>query len=564
MNVALPIKTYGELRYDASGAMWHVLDLPAHVSLRFKGVFPRILKTQTKSFALANSPGTCSDLLWFMQRFPLRVSASDRIRIESGHDYAQAQQQQVESILAEGWTPAATARFRDGFDPYPFQAQAAAVAIARGQLLLMDDVGLGKTVTALAAICNSGRLPAAVVVQAHLAEQWREEYVETFTTLKAHIIRGTKPYPLPQADVYIFKYSNIAGWTDVAGTGVFKAVIFDEAQELRHGQGTAKGRAAAVFANAAALRMGLTATPIYGYGSEIFNVVEMLEPGALGSYYEFEIEWCKHGGRHVLVKDPPALGSFLRDQAIAIRRTETDVDKQMPPVNTLVHEIPFDEEAVAHVEAEARALALKVLSGSFTERGQAARELDMMARHATGMAKAKGVAALARMLIESGEKVLLAGWHRDVYDVWLAALQDLNPVMYTGTESPAQKTRAKRDFIDGNSPLMIISLRSGAGLDGLQRVCHTLVVGELDWSPQVHKQVIGRLRRPGQQHPVDVIYTHTNGGSDPVLVEMLGLKSAQSQGIVDPFSGAQPAQHSDDSRIRKLAEAYLGKAKVAA
>ena len=56
----------------------------------------------------------------------------------------------------------------------------------------------------------------------------------------------------------------------------------------------------------------------------------------------------------------------------------------------------------------------------------------MMARHATGMAKAAHVAALVRMLVESGERVLLAGWHRDVYAVWLKLLGDLRPVMFTG------------------------------------------------------------------------------------------------------------------------------------
>jgi hypothetical protein len=555
MNMlARPDKTYGSIRL--ADGKWLIEGLPPHVSLRFKSMFARVSKTAAKTFMLADTPDTATDLLWFTHRFPLLMDVATRERLEAGHQRAVSQAAYAEHVLSVGWLPPTLARFRDGMAPYLFQSQAAALAAQLGRLLLLDDVGLGKTISALATILQSGHVPAAVVVQAHLADQWAEEYIAAFTTLTCHIIKGTKPYPLPPADIYIFRYSNIAGWVDVAATGVFKAVIFDEVQEMRHGPATQKGSAGRVFAEAACVRMGLTATPIYNYGSEIFNVVELIAPGALGTWHEFLLEWCSSHGNHWVVKDPPALGAYLRDASIALRRTEEDVDGQMPPVNVLLHHVPFDEQVVEHVAAEAKVLAQRVMTGSFTERGQAARELDMMARHSTGMAKATGVAALARFLVENGLKVLVAGWHRDVYDVWLKALADLRPMLYTGSESAAAKKRTKQAFVDGDCPLIFMSLRSGAGVDGLQQVCHTAVIGELDWSPQVHRQFIGRLRRPGQVHQVDAFYAHTNGGSDPVLVELLGLKSAQASGIVDPFR-AQAQTVSDDSRIKKLAAAYL-------
>lgn len=50
-----------------------------------------------------------------------------------------------------------------------------------------------------------------------------------------------------------------------------------------------------------------------------------------------------------------------------------------------------------------------------------------------------------------------------------------------------------------------------------------------------------------------------------LVVELIGLKSSQQQGITDPFSGAKTV-HSDDSRIKLLAERFLknkGKVEVA-
>src|SRR5262249_53585753 len=151
-------------------------------------------------------------------------------------------------------------------------------------------------------------------------------------------------------------------------------------------------------------------------------------------------------------------------------------------------------------------LALRATTGDFHARGEATRELDLRVRHATGLAKAKNVAAMARIIVEGGSPIVLVGWHRDVYDVWLKELGDLEPAMYTGSEGTAAKNSSAERFLNGETDVLIMSLRSGAGLDGLQHRCSTMVFGELDWSPGVHHQCIGRLDREGQAEPVTAIF----------------------------------------------------------
>jgi hypothetical protein len=55
-------------------------------------------------------------------------------------------------------------------------------------------------------------------------------------------------------------------------------------------------------------------------------------------------------------------------------------------------------------------------------------------------------------------------------------------------------------------------------------------------------------------------YLHTNGGSDPIIMDILGVKSDQSRGITDPTLGME-ARQKDDSRMRKLAMEVLGMTK---
>lgn len=547
------MRTYGSLAFNQDRG-WVMTGIPPHVAIRLKQLFPRIPKGMTAPFYFDHTDPMCADLCWFTDRYPMEMESSDRLKLDQGLQSFNALQAELETILLPDYVPPAYLGLRKGQEVRPYQAQAVEVVRRSRTLLLGDDLGLGKTYSATALFLTPGTLPAAVVVQTHLQIQW-EEKITTFTNLRVHKIKGTRPYSLPPADVYIFKYSQLYGWVDVFQQGLFKSVAFDEVQELRTGVSSLKGRGAKVLSQSVAYRLGLSATPIYGYGLEVWNIYDALDCNVLGTLSDFAREWA---GYDRTVKDPEALGSYLREQHVFLRRLKADVGQQLPAVNTIHQTVESDGDAIKSIEELARQLARRAMTGSFMERGQAARELDMRARQATGIGKAPYVAAFVRMLLENGTPVVLAGWHRAVYDIWLAELAEFNPVMYTGTESPKQKNEAQQAFVSGQSNLFIISLRSGAGLDGLQFRCSTIVHGELDWSKKVHEQLVGRLDREGQEDQVMSIYLTCEDGSDPPILDVLAIKESQSRGIVDPGKPFE-IRKSDDSRIRALARMFLGR-----
>lgn len=283
--------------------------------------------------------------------------------------------------------------------------------------------------------------------------------------------------------------------------------------------------------------------------------MRFIDDTVLGDYADFMREWTDHTGR---ITNPKALGSYLREQHALLRRLKSDVGQELPKVSRIIEYVDYDEKAVRSVEDLARALAIKATTGSFTERGTAVRELDIMVRQATGVAKAKAVAQFTRLLVEAGESVLLVGWHRAVYEIWNEALKDLSPAMYTGSESASQKNREKDRFLNGETSVLIMSLRSGAGLDGLQHKCSVVVFGELDWSPGIHQQVIWRVDREGQRSPVTVFFLVVDDGSDGPIMEILGIKASEAHQIVDPFTGPEMADR-DNSRLQALVQRYLGR-----
>lgn len=527
--------------------------------MRFKQVFGGVAAGRVPPFTLRDRPDRARDLDWFLSRYPMEMDAGTERRLAESVALHRDSEERMLRILDPGLRPPAVTGFRPPEVADLHQLRAAALFRETGRLLLLDSVGLGKTVSALAALADGWGLPAIVVAQPHVARQWCD-FIDRFTFLSHQEIRTGRPHPLKPADIHVFRYSNLAGWVDMIPQIAPRTVVFDEIQELRHGASTGKGHAARAVAEMCENRLGLTATPIFNYGDEIFRVVEYIAPGCLGTREEFLVNWCRSYGSHWVVREPEALGAYLMREGIVLRRTEEDAEVAgaLPPLRRILFQVDWNEGDVETDRDLQRRLAQRVLDGRFTERGRAARELDLLLRQETGIAKARAVAGYVRNLVAAGEQVILGGWHREVYRIWQECLSDLRVVMFTGSESQPRKRAARQAIIDGEADVMIISLRSGAGLDGLQqRVAH-VVIGELDWSGEVHRQLVGRARRRGQRREVTVHYLWTDGGSDPVVMSLLGLKAAQAHGILNPFAGGvQDAPEIDESRMRVLARRVL-------
>lgn len=553
------IRTYGALAL--AGDIWTLSGTPPHLAIRLKQIFPRIAKHAVAPFTFPHDWPTCADLAWFTSRYPMVISDSDQALLTQGREAFETKQAELERILMPDYVLPETVGLAPGQVIRAYQAQAIELLMASTGLLLGDEVGLGKTYVTAGACLRPGALPAAVVVQTHLQKQWAQKIGE-FTGLRTHVIKGTKPYDLPPADIYLFRYSQILGWIDTFEAMQFKLVAYDEIQELRTGRGTGKGNAAYRLSSLATYRLGLSATPIMGYGAEIWNIMQFINETVLGSFEDFGREWCGmnyRNGKMNLI-DPKALGTFLRDEHAFLRRTKHDVGQMMPPVNRIVETVDYDAAKVASVEALATALAIRATTGGFEERGRAARELDIMMRQTTGVAKAKAVAGVARIVVEGGAPLVLVGWHREVYDIWNAELADLKPAMYTGSESPAAKAKNLERFLSGETEILIMSLRSGAGIDGMQFRSSTMIFGELDWSPGIHHQCLGRLDREGQKDPVTGIFLVVDEGSDPPMMEVLGVKASEATQVIDPTLGVQPV-HADRAKLKGLVDIYLAKRK---
>lgn len=564
--------------------MWAITAAPS-VMLRLRRLFQGTDRAG-KTIHVADTLEACRDLAWVCERWPLDVDPADHAfdRARRHRDSESA----IERILAAEYVPRAVSL---AVEPREYQRIAADLALVTRGLLLADDLGIGKTASAICVLVNAEVRPALVVTLTHLPRQWEAELKKFAPQLRVHRIRDGALYDLASwggkrrkagqlelagagaqlPDVIVTSYSKLAKWAD-ALSGVVRSVVFDEVQELRHektGQFPSQRYAAArQIGEAAELRMGLSATPIYNNGGEIFSVLGALNPGALGTWREFAATWChaENADRaKANLRDPREFGAWAREQGYMLRRTRSDVGRELPPITRAIHHVDVEQQPLTAIEGRAAELAKIILAegGAGVDKMNASGELDWKLRQATGLAKAPFVADFVRMLAESGETVLVYAWHHVVYDVLEERLRDLGVVRFTGEESSAHKARSLEAFKAGASRILLMSLRAGAGVDGLQHTCRTVVFAELDWSPGVHEQALGRVARDGQKDPVVGYYLVADQGSDPIVADVLGVKTVQVDGIRDPDAAVLGTPQMDPHHVRKLAERYLAKKETA-
>ncbi|MBE8745264.1 DEAD/DEAH box helicase [Aeromonas veronii] len=558
-----------------------VIECEPQVRARLRRVFPKVSSRASEKIWLSATPENSRELDWFLSRYPMNMENETLFQLRMLATKHKEQERAIADLLQGERALPECAMAKA---PRDYQREALVQLQILGGLLLADELGLGKTVSAMCPMTIPQNLPAVVVYPASLPNHWPEKLAEFMPGLRVHHVKKTSPYPLIKQpgqrtadlwdtipDVILVSYHKLRGWAEVLGE-IARYVVFEECQQLRNPDSDiyrACQYLSEKVTEKSGLKLGLTGTPIYNYGCEFFHVIQVLLPDSLGSYEEFVREWCDVGSsdRKTRLREPAEFGEYLRRSGIMLRRTRAEVGRELPPLTKIPYEIEMNKAVLHNMTSDAVMLAKTILAANERYRGerlQATGEFDRLMRQATGVAKAPFVCEFVRLLIESGQKVVLFGWHREVYNIWLEQLAEFNPVMYTGSESPKQKKASMDAFTNGDSKVIIVSLRAGAGIDGLQYASSTAVFGELDWAYGVMWQCIGRLFRDGQINPVMAYFLLADDGSDPIISEIVGIKRDQLEGVTNQDIVLTERVDVAESQLKEMAKRYLLQHQLAA
>ena len=171
--------------------------------------------------------------------------------------------------------------------------------------ILADDMGLGKTLQALAVLLARGRGGAALVVApTSLIGNWLAEAHRFAPALRLSDFGATPPAEreaLRMAagpnDVLLVSYTLLQLDAEGFAGRDWHTLVLDEAQAVKN---AAARRSQAVQALRADFRLALSGTPIENRLAELWSIMQICNPGLLGTQAQFSERFAvRHGCRRL-------------------------------------------------------------------------------------------------------------------------------------------------------------------------------------------------------------------------------------------------------------------------
>ena len=419
-----------------------------------------------------------------------------------------------------------------------------------GNALLADEMGLGKTVQTLSYVSTEKQtFPVLVVAPLVTLKNWERE-IEKFLKKKSRngriiesespsvtSIRTGKSKELPKSDIYVINYELLLKRSeDIEKVGI-RTIVCDEVHNLRS-KTTQKYKAVKKLAALPTVnyRIGLSGTPIYNRGSEIWPIIDILKPGLLGSFKEFCEYFCyvNDKGKAIVLENKRASLRNELQKHVMLRRKKSDVLKE------LKDKVRYKEVIASDTDYYLEELD-KIWKKLETEQKEAKTEFSKSAsyhraiqseRQIAGVAKLPHVINFVKNIMEIEESVVVFCHHKVIHKLLHESLQEFSPVSIIGGQSDNLRQDQIDKFQRGESKLMIAGIRAGNVGINLTRAKY-VIFAELDWSPAIHRQAEDRLHRIGQKNTVFAYYLIGNGTLDDHVASILVDKSYEIDAIMD-------------------------------
>jgi SNF2 family DNA or RNA helicase len=419
-----------------------------------------------------------------------------------------------------------------------------------GNALLADEMGLGKTVQTLSYVSTEKQtFPVLIVAPLVTLNNWERE-IQKFLKKKSRngrilesespsvtLIRTGKSKELPVSDIYVINYELLLKRSDDIEKVGIRTIVCDEVHNLRS-KTTQKYKAVKKLAASSTVhyRIGLSGTPIYNRGSEIWPIIDILKPGLLGSFKEFCEYFCyvNDKGKAIVLENKRASLRNELQKHVMLRRKKADVLKELKDKVRYKEVIAADNEFYLEeldkiwkkLEAEQKEAQTEFSkSASYHRAIQSERQI-------AGLAKLPHVINFVKNIMEIEESVVVFCHHKVIHKLLHESLQEFSPVSIIGGQSDNLRQDQIDKFQKGESKLMIAGIRAGNVGINLTRAKY-VIFAELDWSPAIHRQAEDRLHRIGQKNTVFAYYLIGNGTLDDHVASILVDKSYEIDAIMD-------------------------------
>jgi SNF2 family DNA or RNA helicase len=425
---------------------------------------------------------------------------------------------------------------------------------------LADDMGLGKTIQAIALLlreregAQDGLPPTLVVCPTSVVGNWRREIGRFAPRLRVMVhhgsdrARGKDFAASAQAhDVVISTYGLVRRDVDDMKQIAWSDVILDEAQNIKNPHAK---QTRAVRGLEAANRIALTGTPVENRLSELWSIMQFLNPGLLGSQTGFRQAFAlpieRYQDKDATERLKGLVGPFI------LRRVKTDPTVIQDLPEKLEMKVYCDltaeqatlyeavvKESLERIASEEEGVQRRgVVLGALMRLKQVCNHPAQFLGDGSALPGRSGkLDRLGEMLEEAlsvGDRALVFTQFAEMGHMLRAYLQSLFGVealfLHGGTPQK-QRDRVVARFQSHDAPIFILSLKAGGTGLNLTVANHVFHFDRW-WNPAVEDQATDRAFRIGQTRDVQVHKFLCAGTLEEHIDELIESKKALAKSVV--------------------------------
>jgi SNF2 family DNA or RNA helicase len=431
---------------------------------------------------------------------------------------------------------------------------------------LADDMGLGKTVEVIAFLLrereserdknNSSEShlpPALLICPMSVAGNWQKELERFAPSLRVLLHHGQNrnigPGFLQEAkgnDVVITTYALAQRDEEHLSAIDWSHVILDEAQNIKN---QAARQTQSIKRLPSGQKIALTGTPVENRLSELWSIMDFLNPGYLGSFQSFRKNFVLPIEKYKNKSSSEVLRTII--QPFVLRRVKTD--------STVIRDLPEKMEMRVNynLTAEQASLYAAVVEEMLSRieslegmerRGQilaALTKLKQICNHpalflqdASALEERSGkLSRLEEMLYEvlaGGDSALIFTQYAAMGAMLRHYLQEklgVEALFLHGETSRKQRDDMVCRFQAGGAPIFILSLKAGGFGLNLTAASHVFHFDRW-WNPAVENQATDRAFRIGQKKRVFVHKFVCLGTLEERIDRMIEEKKALAESVI--------------------------------
>jgi SNF2 family DNA or RNA helicase len=391
---------------------------------------------------------------------------------------------------------------------YGYQAEGVHFGVAHAEegCIIADEVGLGKTATAIRVVC-AFKGKTVVVCPSFVKSVWAKELERWWPKAKFELLATTKPKPIDKTlDVVVIHYDVLHAWVSALLEWGATDFIADEAHFLQT-HSTRRTKAATTLARGCKRRLALTATPMTSRPRDLWALVECISESRFGDrFFGFGLRYCD--GKQEQVTPQKVVWKFdgasnldelnARLKHFMIRRTRADVSIELPAVTDQIIELEVAKGCLISPTAALRSDRILRQALDLAADGKIPQCIDMVAGY-----------------IEQESKVVVFSYRKAIAHAIAEGVAAKLPVKVRVVTGDVHHD--KRRAIVDEQPDLLCATMDSLGVGVSLAYADVGFFAELHYVPSVMRQCRGRLPRPDSKTAKLIVYACARGTADDLI-----------------------------------------------